>query len=597
MIGMQHAGELAGVSGEGLTVALRGIAKTSVDAARGGEEAGRAYRLLNINAAEFVKLPMDRQLTIVIDKLGAVENVALRNALAQQVMGKQAGEAMGLVAEGSEAFVKAAADAEAWGLAINRVDAAKLEMANDSIKRAEAAAKGLFTQIALAVAPGVKTLMDYFADSSAEARGFRDQVTSGSETAIEAIGKLADVIQGLRFAWVGAKLGVAEFFDAIAEGFSAAATTGALDAVGDVLKTLPGAMGLVGRAFIVLGKTGKDELDSLRQATSDRVSEIKAELDAIADEGLPGDKIVAQIKKVTAAMEIEAKKIAARRQEMMRGSAEDIPQDKGGQNAFDQRLAQQLEQIAANNELQLVALQRNFDMRQEVLNASLERGWITQEYWEGQSALIFAKYEAEKTKILDEETKKRYGISQVYHELDLAAASGFFGALGAMMSSHSRAAFNIGKAAAISQTIIDTYRAAQGAYAALAGIPIVGPALGAAAAMAAIVVGIARVQQIKATQFGGGSVGAGGAAPVFSANPNTGVPAAPISPLTGPVRGEPSGIEVHLTVVANGPVVGSDAMRELTQDYIAPALKDLFDNKDLVLINPRSRQALNLAPV
>src|SRR6266545_3497170 len=46
LIGMQHAGELAGVSNQGLASALQGMAKSSVDAARGGVETAQAYRLL-----------------------------------------------------------------------------------------------------------------------------------------------------------------------------------------------------------------------------------------------------------------------------------------------------------------------------------------------------------------------------------------------------------------------------------------------------------------------------------------------------------------------------------------------------------------------
>ena len=56
----------------------------------------------------------------------------------------------------------------------------------------------------------------------------------------------------------------------------------------------------------------------------------------------------------------------------------------------------------------------------------------------------------------------------------------------------------VGKAAAIAQTTIETYKGAQSAFASLAGIPVVGPALGAVAAAAAIAGGIANVKQITA---------------------------------------------------------------------------------------------------
>lgn len=63
----------------------------------------------------------------------------------------------------------------------------------------------------------------------------------------------------------------------------------------------------------------------------------------------------------------------------------------------------------------------------------------------------------------------------------------------------------VGKALAISAATIDTYKAANSAYASMAGIPIVGPALGAAAAAAAVMSGLANVKAILATKTDGKS--------------------------------------------------------------------------------------------
>lgn len=67
------------------------------------------------------------------------------------------------------------------------------------------------------------------------------------------------------------------------------------------------------------------------------------------------------------------------------------------------------------------------------------------------------------------------------------------------------------KASAIMSTTIDTYRAATGAFAALSGIPIVGPFLGAAAAGVAVAAGLANVARIKAAREQGGGMAAGSA--------------------------------------------------------------------------------------
>lgn len=69
--------------------------------------------------------------------------------------------------------------------------------------------------------------------------------------------------------------------------------------------------------------------------------------------------------------------------------------------------------------------------------------------------------------------------------------------LASLQNSSNKKMAEVGKAAAIAQATIDTYKAANAAYSAMAGIPIIGPALGAAAAAAAIVAGLNNVAQIS----------------------------------------------------------------------------------------------------
>lgn len=71
------------------------------------------------------------------------------------------------------------------------------------------------------------------------------------------------------------------------------------------------------------------------------------------------------------------------------------------------------------------------------------------------------------------------------------------------LGQQSKTAFKMYKAFAISQALIKTYESATNAYASLSIIPIVGPALGVAAASAAVAMGMAQVQQIKAQQPAG----------------------------------------------------------------------------------------------
>lgn len=100
--------------------------------------------------------------------------------------------------------------------------------------------------------------------------------------------------------------------------------------------------------------------------------------------------------------------------------------------------------------------------------------------------------EAEKQKIKDHYAKEEEKLTKLTTENKLDLASNAMGDLATIFGEESKA----GKAAAIAQTTIETYKGATAAFASLSPIPIVGPALGAVAAAAAVAAGIANVKKI-----------------------------------------------------------------------------------------------------
>ncbi|CAM5382683.1 hypothetical protein [Rhodanobacter lindaniclasticus] len=122
-------------------------------------------------------------------------------------------------------------------------------------------------------------------------------------------------------------------------------------------------------------------------------------------------------------------------------------------------------------------------------------------------------YLAAKAKLDSDYASRSLVIEQSRQQLTLTTMSDFFGQVSSLQHSQNSKMAAIGKAAAIAQAIINTYQSATAAYAALAGIPYIGPALGIAAAAAAVAAGLANVQQIRAqsTSFAtGGYTGPGG---------------------------------------------------------------------------------------
>lgn len=151
-----------------------------------------------------------------------------------------------------------------------------------------------------------------------------------------------------------------------------------------------------------------------------------------------------------------------------------------------------LEQLRAQNEGELAEIDRQTEEKLKKLDAFYEAGTVKEQ--EYQDALRNIQEDAEKQK----SDVYRGALSDMTNNLATALGEG-------------NALY---KAAAITQTIIDTYKGAQAAFSALAPIPIVGPILGAAAAAAAIAGGMARVGKIRSAREQGGGLSAGQASTI-----------------------------------------------------------------------------------
>lgn len=173
-------------------------------------------------------------------------------------------------------------------------------------------------------------------------------------------------------------------------------------------------------------------------------------------------------------------------------------------------------------EAQIIQDENNFTARLELLELEKQKELQNKELTEGEIAAIEARYAEERKKISDSEKEykqrnQQLQIDAVKNTLTTIAnlASLFAGA----SEKEQKKAFAIQKAANIAQATIDTYTSAVSAYRSLAGVPVVGPALGIAAAAAAITAGLMNIKQIASTKFESSSASGGG---VSAATPSSG---------------------------------------------------------------------------
>ena len=172
LAGLQFAAELTGVSTETMNMALQRMTRRVSEAAMGTGEAVKALKELGINAYELERLPLDEQMNVVADAMQNVESQSDRVRLAMKLFDSEGVALVNTLAGGSEGLKQFAAEAEALGLTISDIDAAKIEAANDSITRAKQVFTGLGNQLAVSFAPLIEYVANLFRESAVNSAEF-----------------------------------------------------------------------------------------------------------------------------------------------------------------------------------------------------------------------------------------------------------------------------------------------------------------------------------------------------------------------------------------------------------------------------------------
>ena len=218
------------------------------------------------------------------------------------------------------------------------------------------------------------------------------------------------------------------------------------------------------------------------------------------------------------------------------------------------------EELQRQHALNLEQIKEESRQRQRDAEAAYSEEQQTKQYQDyGSLSSLYQQYEDAKTQYGEQSEQAREALMS----LEAGAAKEAFGSLGnALMEfqGENKAAFEAGKAISIATATVDTYESAQKSFNAMADIPIVGPALGAVAAAAAVASGIVRVKKIKDTKFNSNSTpsaSAGGSSSSASSSSATATTSATTSQVGGSAYYDYAGLDTGAS--AAGRAVQSSA--------------------------------------
>ena len=146
-------------------------------------------------------------------------------------------------------------------------------------------------------------------------------------------------------------------------------------------------------------------------------------------------------------------------------------------------------EAVSEDERRALEIQKTIDHYDNLIALAKAQGLATEGLLKAKAAAV--------AKFSEDESKVQVKWADMSQEEKLKLAKDGLNNMATILGEESAA----GKAAAIASATISTFESAQSSYNSLAGIPIIGPVLGAAAAGAAIVSGMAQVKAITSTKL------------------------------------------------------------------------------------------------
>lgn len=552
--GLKYAAELADVTMQSLTTGLRKLAQNASDAAAGTGEALPAFEAMGIavkDSSGHLKTTDDLLLDVA-EKMSQYGDSAQKTALAQKIFGRAGSDLIPLLNAGKSGIAELRAEAEKLGLTWSGPDAQAAEDFNDNLTRLKRSIDGMVLSIGKELLPHADEMVkSMIAWTEANKDWIKSDVSGAVKTLGGALSTLGEslryvIVLGKTFAYVGESIGKGVYFAGeMQEKFknfdfagmvevwkeAKKEDTESWDKLGEsIQRTLDGAKKAAEGVTTAYAKAkggggekkkaapglkGKGEDPSPGAGIEDIMRRYEEERKINADFQT---QITAQIgteeqKRTLAAQTAYADRLARYNKEL---TDREITYQQ-----FDARQTQNAQIYAAERErIQIDVYNKraaqDVQMEAQIVQLKRQVGEASIfEAFEAEKAIRAQQFTEELTQVgLQEEQK--FQIIEKYRLMDIVAeqarttsklqmASTFMGnmasiseAIYTLTGEKSQAAFNAYKAFKISETIINTYSAAMGAYNSLSSIPYVGPALGVAAAAAAIGAGMKQVAAIKA---------------------------------------------------------------------------------------------------
>lgn len=469
---------------------------------------------VGVTAEQFRRLSGPEALQLFVNSMEEAGLSANELTFQMEAVASDATALLPLLKDGGAEMKNLGDQAAEAGRIMSEFEIGRLQLAAKEMAAFDRTVSTLKNQLGAELAPILAGVGKLFEDAATEAGGFDQLASQAVEQITKGMGFVADAVEGVKRTFEVAGNVIAQILLGVQDVVLTLAHTiinepvNAVNMLIEAFNQLPG-IDIEPVGLSSLGQGIMDQLTLVRGAAA----EAESELQAILMRPFPSSSIEQWVAETTAGFDEAARSYQERLSAISGGEGlavfgtegADGESARGGGGSSNDQLKNRLDQIRQANMSEVQLLNEKFAMENEALNKAREQQLITEEEWFQLLKQQEERQQEELTEIEDKASEARKKIAEKEAQAKRAALGDALSSLTTLMNSESKKMFEIGKAAALAQAIVDGKAAVVGAY--KVGASQGGPALGAAYAAAAGLATLQQINSIRSASFGGGGGG------------------------------------------------------------------------------------------
>ncbi len=199
LIALQHAAKMSGMDTETMNKSLETFVRRIGEVKAGGGQAAATFKLLGLSASQLSTGNQVDNLKLIADRINQLPTAADKAAAAFDLFGRQGKQMLNLLQGGSAGIEEFRRDAEKLGITFSRFDAAKVEVAEDALKRTKEALIGVAQTAVIEAAPSIAAVADKFTEIATSAEDMSGKIKGslyGVTYGFALLGNMINVVEG-----------------------------------------------------------------------------------------------------------------------------------------------------------------------------------------------------------------------------------------------------------------------------------------------------------------------------------------------------------------------------------------------------------------